>query len=546
MTARLHVTLTAEPGGVRVEWRLEGVVVDAGEALGQLPLSIAGAPTVELAQDALSARDDDGPIRLEISVKDDEEDEPVRRWRVDRATSGPIEVAYLARPVAEEPRPATPPLELRREGTGLSGALKCFLVLPPGPEDAAFELRWQQAGPDDFTDGRTPVCSLGEGAGESGELSGTGLELLGDTYLLWGDLAQGRHRDGQMSTWWLTPPTLDVESFTARLGRTYALMSTAFGAPAHPYRVFLRTHPHRGANASAHPASFVIAMNPANPVAESGLYETLAHELVHEWLHLDGPAEEISWFVEGSADYYSLVLPRREGMVDEDDFLREINLASRTGYASPRRHLSLREASRVFFSDALAHRLPYVRGMFYLADLEARLRATGTGSVDDLVRDVVRRQRDGVRVAMADWCDLVDQTLPGDERRVLDALVLTGDGRPGPGTFGPEFEMTEVRVPVLDVGFDFSTWVTGRVRGLVAGGLAERAGLVDEDEVTLPRYPEALALDADDALVIEVLRDGQTSTVAIPLDTHTAVVPQWQKRSVTGEETPPASARSAG
>jgi len=437
--AHLRVTLTVRADGLWVRWRLDAVALHAGQRLAQLPLSIAGAPSIELDGEALAASDDAGPLRLVSSVEHDGDGESVRVWTVQRASAGPVEVSYLARPIVDEPRPGTPPLELRREGSGLSGALKSFLVLPPEPADCAFELRWEQSTGPRGVENWMAVSSLGEGFGSEGELAGTGLELLGDTYVMCGDLAEHHHRDGQMSTWWLTPPGFDVQAFTARLGETYGGMSHAFDAPAHPYRVFLRAHPHRGANASAHPASFVMAMKPVHPLEESKLYETIAHELVHEWLHLDGPDHEVMWFAEGAADYYSLVLPLREGILDEDAFLRAINLESRTGYANPRRHLTLHEASRLFFSDFLAHWLPYVRGMFYLADLDARLRVASSGerSVDDIVRQVVRRRRDGERFGLDEWCASVQETLPGQERHVLEALVFTGVGRPGRGTFAP-------------------------------------------------------------------------------------------------------------
>ncbi len=532
----LRVTLGVDSDGLRVVWRLDGVQFDAGQPFAQLPLSIAGAPTIELHGEALAAADDAGPLRLVSSVEDDAYGETVSRWRVERASVGPVEVSYLARHIVEEPRSATPPLELRREGIGFSGAAKCFLVLPPGPEDLTFELRWEQPSGGDAAENWMTVSSLGEGSGSDGELAGMGLELLGDTYVMCGDLAERYHRDGQMSTWWLTPPGFDVKAFTAQLGRTYEVMSKAFDAPAHPYRVFLRAHPHRGANASAHPASFVMAMNPANPLDEPKLYETLAHELVHEWLRLDGPDEEVTWFVEGAADYYSLVLPLREGIIDEDAFLHAINLESRTGYGSPRRHLTLQEASHLFLPDFLAHSLPYVRGMFYLSDLDARLRdaTSGNQSVDDIVRDVVRRRRDGERVGIREWCARVQEVLRGDELQVLEALVFTGVGRPRRGSFAPGFEMTEVHVPVLDVGFDASTFITRRVQGLVPSGPAERAGLTEGDGVDLPSYTEALALNADDVLNIRVTRDGDTSLVTIPLAGQTTPVPQWHKSGGIG------------
>lgn len=529
MTAHLAVTLAVEPQGVRVTWRLDGIELRAGQPLGQLALSIAGAPTVQL-DGAVTAMDQRGQVPLDTGLAEDDEGEEVRRWGVARATYGPIEVSYLAEPVTAEPRGATPPLELRREGVGLSGALKCFLVLPPGPDELTFEVRWSRPGAGDgAAEGWMAVSSLGEGDGDHGELAGTGLELLGDTYVMCGDLSDHHHRDGELSTWWLTPPGVDVQAFSQRLGTTYQVMSRAFDAPAHPYRVFLRTHPHRGANASAHPASFVMALNPTDPLDEASLYETVAHELVHEWLRLDGPAEEVTWFNEGAADYYSLVLPLRAGMLDEDAFLRAVNFEAREGYASVRRHLSMREAQRLFFSDFLAHRLPYARGMFYLADLDARLRTATSGqrSVDDVVRDVLRRRRAGEHVGVEQWCDRVQEVSSVSELPILDAFVFTGLGRPGESCFGPQFVMQTVQVPVLDLGFDSSTWVTRRVRGLVSGGVADRAGLREGETVDLPKYSEIVRMNVGDDLDIGVTRGGETAWITIPLAGETAPVPQW-------------------
>jgi len=75
--------------------------------------------------------------------------------------------------------------------------------------------------------------------------------------------------------------------------------------------------------------------------------------------------------------------------------------------------------------------------MFYRADLDARLRdATfGRWSVDDLVRDVVRRRLAGERFGVEEWCALVRDAAADDETQVLEAMVFTGAGRPGAATF---------------------------------------------------------------------------------------------------------------
>lgn len=533
----LSVSLAVQrDGAVRVTCVWDTVSLDPHQTLAETPSTIAGAPTVELATDAVTAHDDRGPLPLTVHVVEDDEGEPTRCWQVGRKTSGPIEYSYAAHPAAEEPRAAMPPLELRAEGSGLSGALKCFVLLPPGPEELTFDLHWSTStGPKNATNGWLGVCSLGEDASASTPLTGKGLERLGDTYFMSGDLREQHLREGPLSTWWLTPPGIDVASFGARLGTTYDLMSQTFGAPAHPYRVFLRAHPHRGANASAHPASFVMAMNPSRPLDVGSLYETLAHELVHEWLHLDGSDHEKTWFVEGSADYYSLVLPLRAGMIDQAAFVAAVNLAARECYANPQRGLSVQQAQQLFFSDFLAHRLPYARGMFYLADLDARLRreTSQTVGVDDVVRGVVRDRSAGEQIGISGWCTRVENILHSSEMPHLDDLVLTGAGRPCEDAFGSQFEMEMIDVPVLDFGFGSSTLVTGQVRGLVPGGAADDAGLHDGEDIELPRYPEIVRMNVGEVLDIKVSRGGDTATVSIPLTGATAPVPQWRTRQHT-------------
>jgi hypothetical protein len=138
---------------------------------------------------------------------------------------------------------------------------------------------------------------------------------------------------------------------------------------------------------------------------------------------------------------------------------------------------------------------------------------------------------EGHVVGVGEWCALVDEILAGDERSALDALVFTGARGPGARTCAPGFDLTEVPAPVLDVGFDPSTFVTRRVRGLVPGGLADRAGLREDDAVELPGYPEAQALGPDDVLEIRVERDGETSLHSIRLTGLAVPVPQWRRRN---------------
>jgi predicted metalloprotease with PDZ domain len=521
--ALLRVDLAPLAEGVRVRWRLEGVTLPAHGVLAEIPVEIAGTPTVALGEPGLRAVDERGVLEL-VTAVEDVDGTRLRRWRVRRATAGPLEVSYLALPADVASRPGTPPLDLRREDGGGSGALSCFVVLPPGPADTRVELRCTPA------DGWSVVSSLGDDATLTGGVRGAGLEQLGDTFLVYGDLGERHHRDGPLSVWWLASPPFDVATFSARLGTTYDVLAATFDAPAAPYRVFLRTHEQRGLTASAHPSSFVMALNPSDPPDEGMLFETIAHEVVHEWLHLDGTQDEVTWFVEGAADYYSLVVPHRHGLIDDETLVRSLNLAARQCWAGPHRDLPLGDAQRLASSDLWARRLPYGRGLFYLADLDHRLRTVTAGrtSLDDVVRDVVRRRRDDDHVDVAAWCARVDAHLGGDESAVLEAYVLSGRLVPAGDTFGPGVERRFVEVPVLDLGFDVSTLMTLRIRGLTPGGAAERAGLREGDAVALPSWSALLRLDVGDEVEVRATHAGESFTVRWPVGTETVSVPQWR------------------
>jgi predicted metalloprotease with PDZ domain len=166
--------------------------------------------------------------------------------------------------------------------------------------------------------------------------------------------------------------------------------------------------------------------------------------------------------------------------------------------------------------------------MFYLADVDARLKTATSGQhgVDDVVRDLMSRRRAGESVGIEQWCARVQEVLP-DERPALEAMVHSGVGRPGERSFGTELAMRTTDVPVLDLGFDASTLVTRRVRGLVPGGAADRVGLREGETIDVPSYPEIVRMNAGDDLHVGVTRDGEIVELVIPLVGETAPVPQW-------------------
>jgi hypothetical protein len=76
--ASLLVTLAVDARRVLVSWRLADVAFDEGDPLGKLPLSIAGAPTLQLGGEAVAATGELGPVPLVMNLTEDDDGDQLR------------------------------------------------------------------------------------------------------------------------------------------------------------------------------------------------------------------------------------------------------------------------------------------------------------------------------------------------------------------------------------------------------------------------------------------------------------------------------------
>ena len=108
-----------------------------------------------------------------------------------------------------------------------------------------------------------------------------------------------------------------------------------FEQPIADYRIFLRHNPYRGISGSTLRQSFVAGWNEQTVDSVERLESFIDHELIHEWVCLEGSYDETVWFNEGIADYYGIVLPHRHSLLTEADYLSRVNLSARQCFASP-------------------------------------------------------------------------------------------------------------------------------------------------------------------------------------------------------------------
>ncbi|MDZ4370582.1 MAG: hypothetical protein U1C74_04075, partial [Phenylobacterium sp.] len=154
----------------------------------------------------------------------------------------------------------------------------------------------------------------------------------------------------------------------------------------------------------------------------------------------------------------------------------------------------------------------------YFALLDGRIRRASDGrrSVDDLVREMVRRHRGGEAVSEADWLDLI-RVAAGDEAVTIHKSMLVGGVIvPESGDFGPCFRRYATKVRRYELGFTAKTMPERRaeVTQLVEGSEAAKAGLRNGDVVAMPVLTtEGVRRDPERTVTMAVKRGEQTFEV---------------------------------
>lgn len=433
----LSLKLTPSAKKVKVEYLLGTPGLVAGDSLCRLPI-VVGIPGTPLDAARLTITDADGVVPV---VEEDELPTPsytCRRWKADRATVGDVRVSYVARVRhVDADTPNGPLFDLRAEDAGVSGAGVTFLALPDTKHEYDVTLDWDLSGMPPEARG---VSSHGEGRVRTTAT----VEQLAFAFYLAGPIGSyPSDTTGRSSLYWLSEPAFDTVAIAKRIEQIYDVMCDFFGEPDPGHRVFVRKHPYDGNGGTALHRSFVFGYSDSSLPTVGETTSLLAHETAHNWPLLDGEHGETAWYSEGTAEYYSILLPYRAGLITTSEYLALMNERGEAYYTNPLQTLTNAEAAEQFWADKRAQRVPYGRGLFYLVDLNAKLRDATGRSVDDLVLAVMERQRSGETVGVAEWIELVTAELGESGRADFEALRNGSWIIPDPGALGPRFDREE-------------------------------------------------------------------------------------------------------
>lgn len=348
----------------------------AAKAGGQIAARIRELVTIPFCPvTELRFSDESGPLPTRSHNGEAEQSFIYREfYTAQRDSVGETRISYRITPrVQPEGYRSSPYFDLVAEKGGVLGTGTTFLLhLPELSEAFDYSLTWDLSLlPEDCRAVWTYGC------GDVSRPGTTGQEMLFSAYMA------GRihaSEDGEVGFYWFDTLPFPANEGVQQITLLFKYMSEMFHDKGGGYRVFTRHNHFPGGGGTAFPRSYIYGYGLHDQVTAGSLQSLLAHEMVHNWPTMsDQPAGLGTWYVEGSAEYYSTIVPLEMGICSPEKTAGIINDKAGSYYANPMKHLSNLELGKRYWTDRRCQRLPYSRGMIYLSNLDAQIRKNTGG-----------------------------------------------------------------------------------------------------------------------------------------------------------------------
>jgi len=217
----------------------------------------------------------------------------------------------------------------------------------------------------------------------------------------------------------------------------------------------------------------------------------LAHELFHYWngsrMPREDPEQLVYWFSEGFTDFYARRLLRRARLISDEQFIAMVNRRFARFMLNPVRTAPNQRVLESFWNEPPVRDLPYQRGDItaLLLDREIRRVTGGKQSLDDLMRDLLRRGDAGERLSTDMLLTSFESATSPEFAKLLRAFIVDGVTPQIPADLlDPIATMKTEPLGRYDLGFDFQATQRDRIfRGVAPDSRAYQAGLRDGQAV---------------------------------------------------------------
>lgn len=276
---------------------------------------------------------------------------------------------------------SSPYYDFRAEPYGLNGSGMFTFILPATGMDTLVDvhLSWDLS---EMPPNARGIWSFGEGEVHKELTQWQILLTLYNTGVM-----HAVEQDG-FGVYWFETPYFDAEAVAKRLLPIFHYERSYFHDEHSEFRVFLRRDPFlKSGGGSACPYAFISGYSAMGGMDEQRWFSTLLHEMTHTWPSMmDFNVGEGTWFTEGATEYYSTMLPYRGGFVDAAFVATCLQEKIVNRYLeNPFREMSNMDLVAIQWQQRRAQTVPYGRGFLYIANVEAKLRRLGKGSIDEVV-----------------------------------------------------------------------------------------------------------------------------------------------------------------
>ena len=386
--------------------------------------------------------DEQGEIPYEVKKGEAEMSFIYREYyRPLRDTKGEVCVSYRVTPrIQPEGYRSSPYFDLVAEKGGVNGSGTTFLLhIPDMDRKFDFSLSWDLSG---LPEGCRAVWT--RGCGDVSRENTDGTDVLFSAYMVGKVHAV---EQGVAGFYWFDDLPFDAEKGAEQITMLFGYMSTMFHDKGGDYRVFTRHNHFPGGGGTAFPRSYIYAYGEGDNVMIEELQSLLAHEMVHNWPTMnDTPAGAGTWYVEGSAEYYSTIVPLEMGICSLQKTAEVINEKAGSYYANPCKDLSNLELGKLYWEDRRCQRLPYSRGIIYLSNLDAEIRRKTGGAHNLLDIEVELLKLDNPTAE--DFLRIGGEIAGFDLRPGYEKMCAGGMMIPDPEAFGGQFTVTPCKVRI--------------------------------------------------------------------------------------------------
>jgi len=452
-------------------------------------------------------------------------------WTASRPAKGDVVARYRLPVVNDNPISGGPPTYLRIEGNSISGVGDMFFLQPKVDGDYRISVGWNLTA---MGAGAEAVSTYGDG---NFSLPAGNVSRLAESFYIAGKVTRypgpGKHT---FSAVWPGDPGFDPRRPLAWSEKLYAYMSKFFGDKAEPeYRIFMRFNPAANAGGgAAFPHSFLWTYGEG--VSGTAMQSILGHEMTHTWT-----AGVSKWFDEGLAVYYQIRLPWRAGMLTSEEYLSDINKTAARYYTNELVGTNFKDVMTDYWGDRRKMVVPYDRGAIYLASVDEAIRQKSGGkrSLDDVVRIIVARLRDGQSLSDEDWVKLMRTELGQPGVDAYDAMIAGKTELPGSKAYGPCFRRIDAMIRRYNLGYTVKQPTDGRgvyyVQNLVPGSEADKAGIRNGDAIILRTNTDGAQRDPDMTLTVKITRDGKTFPINYLPRAEPVAAYKWERDPAVSE-----------